>query len=354
MLRASSLPLVSARTSRAASTPAGPPVRRVATATASARAPGNGGYIDSFEHRLADDEDAAVGVGVGGLARGISLVRSFLQELAADRPRPRVAARDLGRRGVEQLPTAVPAVPLSSSITISVVPPRKGSISTGTSRSNRACGRSARRELASFDALATSSLHQRRLRLLGAHLGARALGVERVGDRRCAADGRAGRGADEIVGGAAVARIERSAQRARARLDEADDLELVRRRRRLHLERAPGIARAVEVELDQDQPADLRPAAVVQLLVRLPRALRDHLRRAAGADARCRRCRSASPRARTRPARSRFRRAAARTRSPPGGRSRRDRRREACLPRRGRRRRPRAGAPSPARSPGPS
>ena len=139
--------------------------------------------------------------------------------------------------------------------------------------------------LASFDALATSSLTRRRLRLLGAHFGARALGVERVGDRRRAVERRAGRGADEVVGGAAVARVERAAQRARARLDEADDLELVRRRRRLHLERAPRVARAIEIELDQDQAADLRPAAVVQLLVRLPRALRDHLRRAAGADA---------------------------------------------------------------------
>jgi hypothetical protein len=48
------------------------------------------------------------------------------------------------------------AVSRSSSITISLVPPRNGSISTGTSRSNSVrpiCGS----RLASFDALATSS-----------------------------------------------------------------------------------------------------------------------------------------------------------------------------------------------------
>ena len=154
--------------------------------------------------------------------------------------------------------------------------------------------------------------------------------------------------ADEVVVRAAVARVERAAQRAGARLDEADHLELVRRRRRLHLQRAPGVARAVEIELDQDEAAELRPAAVAAAsgwppsapcainCAALPAVMPvPPLPISVAASSNC-----------GRRAAFRSRPGAARRRSPPGARCRRDRPRAACLLRRARPRSRRAGAPS--------
>ena len=81
--------------------------------------------------------------------------------------------------------------------------------------------------------------------------------------------------ADEVVGRAAIARVERAAHRAGAGLDLADDLQPIRRGRLPAVQRAPRIARAVEVQLDQRQLAELRPAALLQPLRCLDRALRD-------------------------------------------------------------------------------
>ena len=78
--------------------------------------------------RLADDEHARFGVGVDHLRAEVGGPQ-LAQQLGADRPGPRVAAPP--RCSVSSSSHGMPAVPLSSSITISVVPPRNGSISTG-------------------------------------------------------------------------------------------------------------------------------------------------------------------------------------------------------------------------------
>ena len=129
--------------------------------------------------RLADHEHAGVGAGVHHLRAKLRRAQ-LAQQLGANRPRRR--GRPLPA-SVSSSSHGMPAVPLSSSITISVVPPRNGSISTGTSSWNSV--RPMRRSLFwSFEALRHQLAQQRPLCGLRAHLGARALGVQRVGDRR--------------------------------------------------------------------------------------------------------------------------------------------------------------------------
>ncbi len=152
--------------------------RRCATAFASARAPGRRGY-GGVALRLADHEHARVRVRRRRPARETA---SCAACAAASRGSPTAACRRRrvpARRAVSH---GMPAVPLSSSISISVVPPRNGSISTGTSNWNSVrpiCASSAAVVRCARDQLA----QQAALRGLRAHLGARTFGVERVVDR---------------------------------------------------------------------------------------------------------------------------------------------------------------------------
>ena len=150
-----------------------------------------------------------------------------------------------------------------------------------------ACGRSACRWFASFDALATRSRSSATLRRLRAHFGARPLGVERVDDRGspfgpCCVIAR-----DEVVVGAAIARVERA--RAARRRRSAP-----RRSRR----KRPGVAvacicsarqasvarsRYSSIEVQVARPAASRVPR--EALVGFAHALRDQLRRLARRDA---------------------------------------------------------------------
>ena len=85
---------------------------------------------------------------------------------------------------VSSISQGMPAVPASSSMQHLGACRRETAPSPPAPAAGTACGRSAGRWLRSFERRRTSSRTSARLRRLRAHLGARALGVERVGDLR--------------------------------------------------------------------------------------------------------------------------------------------------------------------------
>ena len=162
--------------------------------------------IDALvDHRLADDEHAAISIGVRDL--GTELPGAELpQELAADRPGPGIAARDLRAGRVEQLPgnRRGAGVELDHHL-------------AGATEEGLHFDRNQQVEQGAADlgvavrvvrGLGDELAHQRALGLLGANFGARPARVEVVGDGRFAIAALAGDGADEVVGRAAIARIE--------------------------------------------------------------------------------------------------------------------------------------------------
>ena len=236
---------------------------------------GQGGVVVAGDQGLADHQHGGVGIGV---ARALAEVghRQLAQQFAAYRPGQHggLAAAGValrvqqfpgnGRRaGVELQHDAVVATEEGLELQ------RHQQLEQGAAQLGVARARRGRQ----LDELA----HQLGLGALGAHLGARAARVQREGDGVVAGGG----GADEVVVGAAVPGLGLAPQRAGAAGDGGRHLIGQRAGLGQQTQAAPGVARAVQVQLHQGQLAHLRPGRARQALVGQPHALRNGARRGA-------------------------------------------------------------------------
>ena len=236
----------------------------------------------AVDPRLADHQHGVVGNRIlHALAVAVFVQLQLAQQLAAHGPGPVVAAVALVFGGVQQFPGDAGGAGVQRQHHAAGA--RQKRLQLGRHQQLKERAADLRVLVGVFRRLRHQLAQQRALRGLRAHLGAGAPGVQRVGDGAVAGLGRGG--GDQVVVGAAVAVVDLPAQRPGAGLHGGGDLEAVAAQAGQQLQAAPGVGRALQVQLHQHQVADTRPAGADQPFVGLAHALGNGARRPARRDA---------------------------------------------------------------------